>query len=198
MGVSLTVSRPKATTTTSSTPVIIAKPLAEISGGFEFPICVDNFTADEVDLTGLSFSTGSPAVTGTANQLANVKIGSLLVTANGEADFAADTFVTAKPNPTTLTVSSNALQNGSGVAATATLTAVDATLAIVRVNVSASGGNIVLSTSYSKMNGTKVLDADGDHYDEVVWADGTATSSASVAIDFDSFASNIGSARTNT
>ena len=195
MAISLTTTRPLLVSTSEVNTSVIAKAVVESGSTFAVPICLDNLSTDAVNLTGLSFTSGSPTVTGTANQLANVKIGSVLITTNGTSDFASGTYVTAKPTSTTLTVSTNALQNGSNVSATADLT-VDATVGILRVNVEPSGSNVKFTVSMATFDGTKATDSNGNGYDEVAYADGIATNIGTVTVNLDTFLTNFGVART--
>lgn len=199
MAISLSVARPKLVGTTTVSPNLITKPLVEGATYFEFPVCFDNLQSTPVSLTGVNITTGSPTVTGLAAELANVKIGSVLVTAGTTTDFASGTYVTAKPSATTLTVSTNALTTVAGTTATATLT-VDATAAIVRLTPTGSttGSTVNMALSVAVMNGTKATDSNGNGYDEVVFADGTSFSLGSFNVDFDAFATAFGLARTNS
>lgn len=197
MPISLSVTRPKLVGTVSVTPDIIAKPLVEGASFYEVPICLDNLTTTPVALSDIDFTTGSPTITGLSAELAKVKIGSIIVTAGGTSDFATGTYVTAKPTPTTLTVSTNALTTLEETTATATLT-VDATIGILRVNISSVDGNIRISPVCHIMDGSKATDSNGNGYDEVVIGDGSPRVLGSVDINFDSFATNFGLLRTNS
>lgn len=196
MAISLSVTRPKLVGTVSVTPDIIAKPLVEGATFYEVPICLDNLTTTPVVLSDIDFTTGSPTITGLSTELINVKIGSVITTDGGLTDFAAGTYVTAKPTPTTLTVSTNALTTEEATTASTTLT-VDATIGILRINITSIDGNIRLSPVCHVMDGTKALDSNGNGYDEVVIGDGSPRTLGSVDINFDTFANNFGLARTN-
>lgn len=194
MAIALTTTRPLAVSTSNVTTSIITKAVTESGATFNIPICLDNVVADEVELTGLSITSGSPTVTGTALELANVKIGSVLETSRTTSDFAANTYVTAKPTATTLTVSTNALQSGSALTGTANLT-VDATIGILRVTVDANGSNARLALSMSVMDGTKAIDANGNGYDDAAYSDGLATNLGTINVNLDTFLTNFGKAR---
>jgi hypothetical protein len=198
MAISLSWARPKLADTVTTASSLIPKTLTEGSTYYEFPLCFDNLVSTPVALTGISFSSGSPTITGTALELANVKIGSTFVTAGDTADFASGTYVTAKPTPTTLTVSTNSLQSGSATTATATLT-VDATVAIIRINVSTSGAELLLTPVVAAMSGSNATDPNGNGYDEVTYSNASKVSTASaVRINLDTFLSNFGKARANS
>jgi hypothetical protein len=196
MAISVTATRPKAASTVNVTVSAIAKATTESGSDFLIPICLDNLAADTVSLTGLSFTSGSPTITGNAVQLANVKVGSVITTSGTTSDFASGTYVTAKPTSTTLTVSTNALRTQSNIAADAVLT-VDATIAILKVNVDDSGNNIRLSISAAIMDGTKAYDANGNGYDDVAYSDGTNLSIGNINFNLDTFLTNFGKARVN-
>ena len=199
--VSLVWNRSKLNGTVENTNTIIAKTPVEGSNYFDIPICIDNYASTPVNLTGVSITSGSPTVTGTANQLANVKVGSIIVTAAGESDFAANTYVTAKPTTTTLTVSTNALQNQASTTATTTLT-VDATLAVVRVYIEPNGTDkVVIKPNVARFTGATATDPNGNGYDEVGYASASSsqiTLGNATTINLDEFSTNFGKARTNS
>lgn len=197
MAIALNVNRPKLVGTVTVATDIIAKPVTEVSNGFEIPICFDNFTSTPVTLSDISFTTGEATVTGLAGELANVKIGSVLVTAGDTADFTAGTYVTAKPSTTTLTVSTNALQTQANTTGTTTLT-IDATACILRVVPTVTGNNVRLDVTAARFTGTTATDSNGNGYDEVAYSNGEIQTLSGVTIDFDTFATNFGLARTNT
>lgn len=197
MAIALNVNRPKLVGTVQVSTNVIAKPVTEVSGGFEIPICFDNLASTPVTLSEISFTSGGNTVTGLAPELANVKIGSVLVTAGTTSDFASGTYVTAKPTSTTLTVSTNALQTQVDTTGEATLT-VDATACILRAVPVVSGNNIRLEVSASRFTGSTATDSNGNGYDEVTFAQGDEQTLSSVNINFDTFATNFGLARTNS
>lgn len=197
MAISLNVNRPKLVGTVTVATNIVAKPVTEVSGGFEVPICFDNLTSTPVTLSEISFNSGEPTVTGIAGELANVKIGSVLVTAGDTADFASGTYVTAKPTSTTLTVSTNALQTQVDTTGETTLT-VDATACILRVRPIVSGTSVRLEVTAARFTGATATDSNGNGYDEVTYSQGEAQTLSGVNIDFDAFATNFGLARVNS
>lgn len=196
MPISLNVNRPKLVGTVEVSTNVIAKPVTEVSGGFEIPICFDNLTATPVELTEISFTSGGNTVTGLAPEIAKVKIGSVLVTDGTTTDFASGTYVTAKPTATTLTVSTNALQTQADTTGEATLT-VDATACILRVRPVVQGTNVRLEVTAARFSGAGATDSNGNGYDEVVYGAGEAQTLSGVNIDFDTFATNFGLARSN-
>lgn len=197
MAITINVSRPKLVGTTTVSPDLIAKPLVEGATYFEIPICYDNLTTTPVALSDISITTGSAIVTGLAEEIANVKVGSVLVTAATTTDFASGTYVISKTT-TSLTVSTNALTTTANTTGTATLT-VDATAAILRITPVGSDTNstVRLNLSAAIMNGTNVADGDGNGYDDVAFASGVTNTVGSVSLDFDAFATNFGLARVN-
>lgn len=197
MAIALNVNRPKLVGTVQVSTNVIAKPVTEVSGGFEIPICFDNLASTPVTLSEISFTSGSPTVTGLAPELVNVKIGSVLVTAGTTADFASGTYVTAKPTPTTLTVSTNALQSQEDTTGQATLT-VDATACILRVVPVVSGKTVRLEVNAARFSGATATDSNGNGYDEVTYASGETQTLSGVNIDFDDFATKFGLARVNS
>lgn len=197
MAIAITPTRTKLVTTLPSPVSVIAKPLVENADNFEIAICADNLATTPVALSAVTFTTGSPTVTGIAGELADVKIGSIFTSAGTTSDFAAGTYVTAKPSATTLTLSTNALQDQTDTTASTQLT-VDATLAIIRIFVSTSGENIRISPKVAKFDGTKAFDANGNGVDDVVYADGLELSMGIMSLDYDTYAENFGLARTNS
>ena len=197
MAIALNVNRPKLVGTVVVPTNVIAKPVTEVSGGFEIPICFDNLTSTPVTLTEISITSGSPTVTGLSAELANVKVGSVLVTAGTTADFASGTYVTAKPTPTTLTVSTNALQTQEDTTGETTLT-VDATACILRVRPIVQSTNVRLEVTAARFSGATATDSNGNGYDEVGYSSGEIQTLSGVTIDFDSFATNFGLARVNS
>ena len=182
----------------NSTDIILKTPI-EGSSYYDIPICLDNYSSTPVSLTGLSWSNGGNTITGTSNQLANVKVGSVIVTNGGTSDFASGTYVTAKPSSTTLTVSTNALKAGSSATATTTLT-IDATIGILRLTLSSNEDNkIKISASFGRFNGSNATDSNGNGYDEVTYSNAQVTESLGyVNIDLDSFSTTFGKLRTNS
>jgi hypothetical protein len=197
MPISLNVNRPKLVGTVVVPTDVIAKPVTEVSGGFEIPICFDNLASTPVALSDISFTTGGDTVTGLAEELVDVKIGSILVTAGDTADFTAGTYVTAKPTTTTLTVSTNALQTQANTTGTATLT-IDATACILRVVPIVTGNNVRLEVTAARFTGTTATDSNGNGYDEVAYSTGEIQTLSGVTIDFDRFATNFGLERVNS
>lgn len=198
MAISISVARPKLVGTTPVSSDIILKPIVENLTNYEIPICYDNLTNTPVELTDISFESGSPTVTGLTPEIANVKVGSILVTEDGTADFASGTYVTAKPTPTTLTLSTNALATKENTTGTTTLT-VDATAAILRITPvgSANNANIRFDITASIMSGANATDSNGNGYDEVSYSAGTNRVIGTLTVDFDSFATAFGLNRTN-
>lgn len=198
MAIAVSVARPKLVGTTPLVPDVITKPVIEEASYFEVPICFDNLESTPVALTGVSITSGSPTVTGLAGELANVKVGSILVTAGTTTDFATGTYVTAKPNSTTLTVSTNALTTVGSTTATATLT-VDATAAILRITPvgSSTSANMNFTITISRMTGSLATDSNGNGYDEVTYTDGVANSVGTFSINVDTFATAFGLLRAN-
>jgi hypothetical protein len=198
MAISVNVARPKLVGTTTFSPDIIAKPLVENVTNFEIPICYDNLSNTPVDLTDISFTTGSPTITGLAPELAKVKIGSVIITDEDTTDFASGTYVTAKPTPTTLTVSTNALDTKENTTGEASLT-VDATAVILRIIPvgSTNSANIRLDIYASIMSGANATDSNGNGYDEVSYSAGNNRIVGTISLDFDSFATAFGLNRVN-
>lgn len=199
MAISQVWDRSKLNGVVENTTDIIVKTPVEGATYYDVPICLDDYSSTAVSLTGLSWSNGSPTVTGTALQLANVKIGSVFVGANDTSDFASGTYVTAKPTATTLTLSTNSLQAGTATTATTTLT-VDATVAILRVTIgSTANDKLKLTTSIGVFNGSTATDSNGNGYDEVVYANAQNKLSLGVTeINLDTFSTNFGKLRTDS
>jgi len=198
MAISVSWARPKLVNTVTVASSLINKTLTEGASYYEFPVCIDNLVSTPVSLTGISIPNGSPTLTGTALELANVKVGSIIETAGTTSDLAANTYVTAKPTPTTLTLSTSALQTVTASTATATLT-VDATIAICRITVVTSGEYVTLTPSIAQFTGATATDSNGNGYDEVTYASSTKVSTgAGVKINLDTFLSTFGKVRTNS
>lgn len=197
MAIAISPERDKLVTTLPSPVSVIAKPIVENADNFEIAICADDLATTPVALSAVTFTTGSPTVTGIAEELADVKIGSIFTSAGTTSDFAAGTYVTAKPSATTLTLSTNALQDQTDTTASTQLT-VDATLAIVRILISTSGSNIRIEPRVARFDGTKAFDSNGNGVDDVVYADGLNSSLGILTIDYDTYAENFGLARTNS
>lgn len=196
MPIALSVNRPKLVSTVPVTANVISKAVTENADNFEIPICFDNLQSTPVALTEISFTSGENTITGLSAELAKVKIGSIIVTAGTTSDFASGTYVTAKPSATTLTVSTNALQSQTDTTGTATLT-VDATAVIFRIRPVVSNSGVRFDVSAARFNGGLATDSNGNGYDEVTYSQGEAQALSSVTIDFDTFATNFGLARTN-
>lgn len=198
MAISINVSRPKLVGTTVETPIITAKPIVESGNSFEIPICYDNLTTTPVILSDVSIETGSSTVTGLEEELSDVKIGSVFVTADDTTDFAAGTYVIAKPSPTTITLSTSSLTTKANTVATTTLT-VDATALILRITPvgSSTTSQIRFNMTASVMTGNNAIDPNGNGYDEVTYEDGDSRIAGAVVVDFDNFATSFGLQRTN-
>ena len=197
MAITLNVNRPKLATTVPVSTDIISKAVIENVDNFEVPLCFDNISATPVALSDISFTSGEPTITGLEEELADVKVGSVIETAGTTSDFAGGTYVTAKPSATTLTVSTNALQTQANTTGTATLT-LDATACILRIKPVVSGTAVRFDFSAARFDGTLATDSNGNGYDEVTYANGTPQTLSSITIDFDGFANNIGLARVNS
>lgn len=197
MSIALTITRPKLVGTVSVSANVIAKPLVENASDFDVPICFDNLTSTPVTLSNISFTSGSPTVTGLAEELANVKIGSVLTTAGTTSDFASGTYVSAKPSATTLTVSTNALQTQANTTGSTTLT-VDATACIFRIKPVVVSNGVRFDVTVSRFTGALATDSNGNGYDEVTYSQGEVFTLSGITIDFDTFATNFGLARTNS
>lgn len=197
MSIALTITRPKLVGTVSVSADVIAKPLVENASDFDVPICFDNLSSTPVTLSNISFTSGSPTVTGLADELANVKIGSVLTTAGTTSDFASGTYVSAKPSATTLTVSTNALQTQASTTGSTTLT-VDATACIFRIKPVVVSNGVRFDVTASRFTGALATDSNGNGYDEVTYSQGEVFTLSGITIDFDTFATNFGLARTNS
>lgn len=196
MPISLNVNRPKLSETVTVPISIINKPVVENVTDFDIPICFDNLTTTPVVLSDITFASGSNTITGLSVELAKVKIGSVIVTADTTTDFASGTYVTAKPTPTTLTVSTNSLAAKTNTTGTATLT-VDATACIFRIKPVINNTSVRFDVTVSRFNGSLATDSNGNGYDEVTYSQGETFSLSGINIDFDTFATNFGLARVN-
>lgn len=196
MAISLSVNRPKLVGTVAVSTNVISKPVVENVTDFDIPFCFDNLVSTPVTLSDISFTSGSPTITGLAPELAQVKIGSVILTAGTTSDFAGGTYVTDKPSATTLTVSTNALQTQANTTGTTTLT-VDATACIFRIKPVVSGTNVRFDVNVSRFSGSLATDSNGNGYDEVTYAQGETFTLGGISVDFDTFATNFGLARVN-
>jgi hypothetical protein len=196
--ISIDFNRTKLVTTVPVTSSLEIKPAVESGNNIRVPVVINDFEQDPIALTGLSWTTGDPTVTGTTGSFANVRVGDTFVGSGGAGvDFADPAIVTAKTG-TTLTLDSNALTTETATTGTITSNTMDATVYILELTNTVSGAVLSVQAKLYTMDGTKVADIDNDGYDELTITDGSQVALGGASINLDQFYTNARKARTNS
>lgn len=195
MPISLNFTRPALATTVANTEDIDFSTPTIVGDAIEMRVYLDNLTIDNTVVpAAVGISWVGTAITGTAGDFSDVRVGDVISSATG---WVSSQLVTAVAvDGSSVTASAIADVDTNNEILTFTPGDIDSSLYFIRLNHSISGSSVVVTPTISCLDGTLVADGavdDGD--DEVTYGDGAVKTLNSFTINLDPYLTNARVAR---